>query len=201
LRLTALDTTARPDRTGPGAGSPEALPSQVALELRGLQCTRGDRPLFTDLSASVRPGEMLRVQGPNGSGKTSLLRMICGLARPSHGEILWHGRPVAAQREEFNARLVYLGHAPALKDELSALENLGASSGLGGLRCSAAEARAALADAGLRGREHLPARLLSQGQRKRAGLARLALGTASMLWVLDEPFNALDDAACAWLQA
>ncbi len=172
----------------------------LALELRDLRCVRGERLLFTAVSASVRTGEMLRVHGANGSGKTSLLRMICGLSRPTRGEILWLGRPIASLREELNARLVYLGHAPALKDELSALENLQASSGLAGQPCTLADANAALAQAGLRGREHLPARLLSQGQRKRASLARLALSTEASLWVLDEPFNALDDAACSWLQ-
>ena len=172
----------------------------TALELRDLRCVRGERLLFSAVSVSVRAGEMLRVHGANGSGKTSLLRMICGLARPTRGEILWLGQPIASLRDELNARLVYLGHAPALKDELSALENLQASSGLAGQPCTLQGANAALAQAGLRGREHQPARLLSQGQRKRASLARLALSTEASLWVLDEPFNALDDAACSWLQ-
>ena len=172
----------------------------AALELRGLACVRGDRTLFSDVSAEVQPGQMLRVQGENGAGKTSLLRMICGLAAPLSGEILWLGRRIGRLREEFNLQLVYLGHAPALKDDLSALENLQASGGLAGLTCSEQDAAAALALAGLRGRERLPARVLSQGQRKRAALARLALSHAAALWVLDEPFNALDDAACTWLQ-
>jgi heme exporter protein A len=171
-----------------------------ALELRTLRCVRGERLLFDGVSALVPAGQMLRVLGANGSGKTSLLRMICGLARPTRGEILWLGQPIAELREDFNTRLIYLGHAPALKDELSALENLRASSGLAGQPCSTEDAATALAQAGLRGREHLPTRLLSQGQRKRASLARLALGAAASLWVLDEPFNALDDAACSWLQ-
>ena len=172
----------------------------AALELLALQCVRGDRVLFGGVSASVRAGQMLRVQGANGAGKTSLLRMICGLAQPAAGRVLWLGQPIARLREEFNRQLVYLGHAPALKDDLSTLENLHASSGLAGLPCSPAEAAAALALAGLRGRERLPARVLSQGQRKRVALARLALSQTAALWVLDEPFNALDDAACTWLQ-
>ena len=172
----------------------------AALELRALQCVRGDRVLFGAISASVRAGQLLRVQGANGAGKTSLLRMICGLAQPTGGQVLWLGQPIARLREEFNRQLVYLGHAPALKDDLSALENLHAASGLAGLPCSHAEAAAALALAGLRGRERLPARVLSQGQRKRVALARLASSQAAALWVLDEPFNALDDAACIWLQ-
>ena len=172
----------------------------AALELRDLQCVRGDRLLFSGVCAAVRAGQLLRVLGANGAGKTSLLRMICGLAQPAAGELLWRGQPIARLRDEFNRQLVYLGHAPALKDDLSALENLHAGSGLTGQHCSAAGAAAALAQAGLHGRERLPARVLSQGQRKRAALARLALSDAPALWVLDEPFNALDEAACVWLQ-
>ena len=172
----------------------------AALDLRDLQCVRGTRTLFSGVSAVVEPGQMLRVQGENGSGKTSLLRIICGLSAPDSGEVLWQGQRIARLREEFNVQLVYLGHAPALKDDLSALENLQASGGLAGLACSEHEAATALAQAGLRGRERLPARVLSQGQRKRVGIARLALSTAAALWVLDEPFNALDEAAGIWLQ-
>lgn len=170
------------------------------LELRDLQCVRGTRTLFTAVCAVIERGQMLRVRGENGSGKTSLLRMVCGLSTPERGEIRWSGQALTQQRDAFNAQLIYIGHAPALKDDLSALENLQASIGLAGQAWSRHEALAALGQAGLRGREHLPARVLSQGQRRRAGLARLALGQAAGLWVLDEPFNALDDAACAWLQ-
>jgi heme exporter protein A len=172
----------------------------AALELHDLQCVRGARLLFSGVAASVRAGQMLRVQGENGSGKTSLLRMVCGLAAPSQGEVRWQGERITRLREEFNRQLVYLGHAPALKDDLSAIENLLAGAGLAGLACSAHEAKAALGQAGLGGREHLPARVLSQGQRKRVGIARLSLSASAPLWVLDEPFNALDDAACSWLQ-
>ncbi len=172
----------------------------VALELHDLQCVRGARALFSGVSVAVNAGQMLRVQGENGAGKTSLLRMVCGLSTPERGEVLWQGQRIARLREEFNLQLAYLGHAPALKDDLSALENLQASGGLAGLSCSESEATSALAQAGLRGRERLPVRVLSQGQRKRVGIARLALSTGAALWVLDEPFNALDEAACTWLQ-
>ena len=171
----------------------------TGLELRQVECVRGRRSLFKDLSLRVLPGQLLRLQGANGAGKTSLLRMICGLLAPASGEVLWRGQPVHALREEFGKDLVYLGHAAALKDDLSALENLVAGSVLGGTAVSAPSARAALAAAGLKGRERAPARVLSQGQRKRVALARLVLGGASPLWVLDEPFNALDTAATAWL--
>jgi heme exporter protein A len=178
------------------------------LELRGLRCVRGSRALFGGVSAKASPGQMLRVQGENGSGKTSLLKMICGLAAPVEGEIFWRGRPIRASgesREEFHEHLVYIGHAAALKDDLSAIENLRASTGLAGLACSKHEAAEALAHAGLDGFDRLAVRMLSQGQRKRVSLARLALtqpGTrrTPMLWVLDEPFDALDADACEWLK-
>jgi heme exporter protein A len=172
----------------------------AVLELRALECVRGDRPLFSGVSARVRAGQLLWVRGANGAGKTSLLRMICGLAAPSRGEILWLGRPVSQAREEFNTQQVYLGHCAALKDDLSALENLQAAGGLAGLECSRHDAAGALAQAGLRGCERVPARALSQGQRQRTVLARLVLSSAVALWVLDEPFNALDSGAAQWLQ-
>ncbi len=171
----------------------------TGLELRQVECVRGQRSLFKGLDLTVLPGHLLRLQGANGAGKTSLLRMICGLLAPAQGEVLWRGRRIGALREEFSKDLVYLGHAAALKDDLSALENLVTASVLGGRQVDAAQARGALAAAGLGGRERAPARVLSQGQRKRVGLARLVLSSSSPLWVLDEPFNALDHAATAWL--
>ncbi len=171
----------------------------TGLELRQVECVRGQRSLFKGLDLTVLPGHLLRLQGANGAGKTSLLRMICGLLAPAQGEVLWRGRHIGALREEFSKDLVYLGHAAALKDDLSALENLVTASVLGGRQVDAAQARGALAAAGLGGRERAPARVLSQGQRKRVGLARLVLSSSSPLWVLDEPFNALDHAATAWL--
>ena len=168
------------------------------LELRDLACVRGRRRLFQGLSATLRPGQLLRVSGANGAGKTSLLRMLCGLLAPAQGQVLWQGQQLKREREDFHRQLVYLGHAAALKDELTPLENLQVAARLGGAAPDEAAARRALADAGLAGREHLPSRVLSQGQRRRAALARLPLAQAG-LWVLDEPFNALDTAATAWL--
>jgi heme exporter protein A len=144
------------------------------------------------------PGQLLRVAGANGAGKTSLLRMLCGLLAPAQGQVLWQGQSVHKAREEFHRQLIYIGHGAALKDDLSPLENLQVGMRLGGAAPARASLLQALADAGLRGREHVPSRILSQGQRRRAALARLPLGQAA-LWVLDEPFNALDSAATAWL--
>ena len=169
------------------------------LMLANVACTRGVRTLFSGITHSVMPGELLRVQGPNGAGKTSLLRMLCGLLAPTEGDVLWCGKKLTDQRETFGHSLVYLGHAAALKDELSPLENLLDACALGGQRAEASAALAALKAAGLRGHERTSARRLSQGQRRRSALARLALSQNAPLWVLDEPFNALDTAATAWL--
>ncbi len=171
------------------------------LELHAVACVRGGRTLFSDVNLALQPGELLRVSGVNGAGKTSLLRMLCGLLAPAQGRVLWQGQPIASLRDEFNRQLVYVGHAAALKDELSALENLQTAGVLGGVVSTDSDALAALAQAGLRGRERVPARTLSQGQRRRVALARLELSSAAKLWVLDEPFNALDNAATAWLLA
>lgn len=169
------------------------------IQLRDLTCVRGNRALFANLSLQVDPGELLRVHGANGAGKTSLLRMLCGLLLPTHGQVLWRGLPLSSQREDFGRELVYLGHAAALKNELSPLENLLDACALGGRTPGVPAALAALKGAGLRGYEHTEVRRLSQGQRRRSALARLTLSQNAPLWVLDEPFNALDTAATAWL--
>ena len=156
---------------------------------------RGERTLFQNLSFTLGSGELLRIGGPNGSGKTSLLRIACGLLEPEQGEVRWGGENVRRLKEEFWARLLYLGHANALKDDLTATENLEIACTLAGLVADGRRIAAALARLGLEGRENLPARVLSQGQRRRVALARLALSEAAPLWVLDEPFTALDAAA------
>ena len=171
------------------------------LELQGLACARGGRSLFSGVDLTLQPGQLLRVGGVNGAGKTSLLRLLCGLLAPAQGQVRWGDQNIVGLRDEFNRQLVYIGHAAALKDDLSALENLQAACVLGGHHCSDGEALGALAQAGLRGRERVPARTLSQGQRRRVALARLELAAGARLWVLDEPFNALDSAATAWLLA
>ena len=166
------------------------------LEVTALAAARGDRVLFADLAFSVGPGELLQVTGRNGTGKTTLLRLLARLARPEAGEIRWDGRPVAALGDEFFADLCYLGHAPAIKDDLTAEENLSVSAGIAGIAIGPDDARAALGEVGLTGRGQLPGRVLSQGQRRRVALAQLCLGRRR-LWLLDEPLAALDSEAAS----
>ncbi len=161
------------------------------LSVSDLSCVRGDKRLFTGVSFTLKAGEWLHLQGDNGTGKTSLLRIVCGLAHAHGGTVAWHGQPIGDDADAFRTSLAYLGHHLALKDELSALENLQADAGTAGRNLDSTHALAALAQLGLRGREHLPVRVLSQGQKRRAALARL-IASQSTLWVLDEPFVALD---------
>jgi heme exporter protein A len=171
------------------------------LEAQNLAATRGDTTLFSELSFALAPGALLRLTGANGSGKTSLLRALCGLLMPSAGEVRWNGENIRALREEYWKHLAYVGHADALKDDLTVEENLAIGCALTGLQVPASRARAAIESLGLAGRERLPARVLSQGQRRRAALARLAVSEALPLWILDEPFAALDTAAVERVQS
>ncbi|MCC7152489.1 MAG: cytochrome c biogenesis heme-transporting ATPase CcmA [Rubrivivax sp.] len=172
---------------------------RAVLAAHDFEARRGRRVLFSALTLAVAPGQLLRVLGANGAGKTTLLRMLVGLTLPAAGRVTWLGRPITADRDAFHRALVYLGHGAALKDDLSARENLVSLLALAGHRCDDAQADRALGAAGLAGCERLPARVLSAGQRRRVALARLALAAGQALWVLDEPFNALDVAAVDWL--
>lgn len=162
------------------------------LSLVDISCARGDRILFSGANLDLQPGQALYVTGSNGAGKTSLLRLLSGLATPEHGEVCWSGEPIRHLREEFARHLLFLGHAAALKDELSATENLVISAAISGRHVSSEQAITALWAFGLKGREDLPTRVLSAGQRRRVSLARLLLPEPPTLWVLDEPFTALD---------
>lgn len=169
------------------------------IEASHLTCVRGSRRLFHALSFSLQPGELLHVQGPNGSGKTSLFRILAGLAVPHAGKVLWQGRPIADQREEYASGMLYLGHQPAVKDALGVMENLQVSCRLGGIEATLASLKQALDAVGLSACARLPARVLSQGQRRRLALARLWLGERP-LWLLDEPYTALDAKATQMLE-
>ena len=171
------------------------------LEVQDLACMRGGRPLFRALSFAVQTGELLWVEGRNGAGKTSLLRLVCGLGEPDSGKVLWRGAPVRGHREAFFADLLYLGHLNALKDDLSVMENLSLASRLAGVDASPAAVEAALAAAGIAALGARAVRTLSQGQRRRAALARLWLPEPRPLWILDEPFSALDTEAVERLAA
>ncbi|WP_300340840.1 cytochrome c biogenesis heme-transporting ATPase CcmA [Accumulibacter sp.] len=164
------------------------------LEASNLECVRGERRLFADVGFRLEGGEMLYVQGSNGSGKTSLLRMLCALTPAASGEIRWRGKPIGRLGEEFRSELCYLGHQNAIKEELTPLENLRSSAQLAQESLDPDAALDALELVGLRGREDLPCRYLSQGQKRRAALARL-VNERRPLWVLDEPYVALDTAA------
>jgi heme exporter protein A len=165
-----------------------------------LECVRGDRRLFRDVNFSLAPGTLLQVTGPNGSGKTSLLRIICGLSSPESGEIRWHGANIRSLDEEYSRSITYIGHRIAVKEELNSLENLRISSGLAGYELTHARAKQALARVGLAGRENLPARFLSEGQRRRSALARL-VNCSALLWVLDEVLASLDHAAITLVES
>ena len=167
------------------------------LEAAGLDCERSGRTLFRDLTFSVARGDLVRVAGPYGSGKTSLLRILCGLLAPTQGEVRWRGTPIRRLAEEYSRDLVYIGHASALKDELTPYENLDIACRLAGVQVH----RAALAWAlGALAVPDLPVRKLSQGQRRRAALARLLVSEGVPLWLLDEPFTALDAAAAGYAE-
>jgi heme exporter protein A len=167
----------------------------MTLQAYQLACTRGERNLFTDVHFEVKAGDALRIAGTNGSGKTSLLRLLSGLAFPAEGEVRWNGENVRNVREEFCSQLIYLGHANGVKDDLAAWENLVVAATLSGYPISREQAWQALELVGLGEVGNLPTRSLSQGQRKRVALARLWLDTTTRLWILDEPFTALDKGA------
>jgi len=168
------------------------------LSVSNLTCVRGDQTLFSGVSFDLNAGQWLHLEGANGSGKTSLLRIATGFTPPTQGEVRWRGRLLTEAQDGFHSELLYLGHALALKDELSALENLEADAAIAGRAFVQRDAVSALQNLGLRGRTRLPVRVLSQGQKRRVALARLMLQSAP-LWVLDEPFVALDAQAQAWV--
>jgi heme exporter protein A len=173
------------------------------LSVEKVHVWRGDRHVLKGVSLAVRPRQLLHIRGPNGTGKTTLLRVVCGLLRPEDGLVSWLGQPISSVRSEYQAALAYASHEPALKGDLTALENLKFAVGLK-RRVTAGELRESLERTGVGACADLPARVLSAGQRRRVSMARILAMSAS-LWLLDEPFTNLDavgtDLTAALLQS
>lgn len=172
----------------------------MSLEVKNLQCIRGDRELFTDLTFCVEANQLVMLEGQNGSGKTTLLRTLCGLYLQEQGEVLWDGVSIKKQDEAYRRELLYLGHLNGIKADLTVLENLRINSALSGEYPTTEELMTALDTIGLYAFEDFPSSQLSQGQKRRVALARLLISKAT-LWILDEPFVALDIAAVELLQS
>lgn len=161
----------------------------ATLALNKVSCIRSGRTLFSGLDLQLPGGQLLRVAGANGAGKTSLLRLLAGLSQPDAGEVRWNGEKIGS--EAFRRELMYLGHRAAVKEDLTALENVQFAAEMDGVKITEEQAQHALVRFGLAGREELPVRFLSAGQKRRVLLARTVTRPAK-LWILDEPFTALD---------
>lgn len=170
-----------------------------ALCVEKVHVWRGDLHVLQGVSARIEPRELLHISGPNGTGKTTLLRVVSGLLRPEQGSVTWLGQSIAAIRTDYQAALAYASHEPALKGDLTALENLQFTVGLK-RRVTADELRAALARTGVAGCADLPARVLSAGQRRRVAMARV-LAMRATVWLLDEPYTNLDAAGSELVSA
>lgn len=164
------------------------------LSVSNISCVRADHTLFSGVGFAVAPGECLHLEGGNGVGKTSLLRILAGFSPAAQGEVRWQGELLGSSACRLRQDVLYLGHQLALKEELNAIENLQAGASIAGTPVSRDAALGALQGLGLGSRAALPVRVLSQGQKRRVALARLVLNTQP-LWLLDEPFVALDGSA------
>lgn len=169
------------------------------LSAHDLACERSERLLFQRLNFQLGRAQLLLVQGGNGQGKTSLLRLLTGLNRPDSGEVRWRGEPISRGRETYHREMAYLGHANGIKDELNPLENLRFNQGLHSRLFEPDQAVATLKRLGLSRCLDLPCRALSFGQRRRVALSALLLSGAS-LWILDEPLTGLDAHAVALVE-
>jgi heme exporter protein A len=185
----------------PAAAPPPGPTDAPLLRSIALAGRRGDRRLFEGLTLALHPGEIVWLRGRNGRGKTTLLRLLAGLSTPESGAIELAGRPLRAAGAEGRRLLLYVAHANALKDDLSATEALRFLARLGGADPDAAALAQALARLGMASRATAPVRTLSQGQRRRVALARLALPGPARVWLLDEPYDALDDRGIAVLDS
>lgn len=164
-----------------------------------LACERGEQLLFKNLGFELQAGEALLVRGGNGRGKTSLLRILCGLSAPAAGAVSWRGAPISRVHESYGREMAYIAHANGIKDELTPVENLRLAAALGGRELDAETATTALAQIGLARCMDLPARVLSFGQRRRVALAGL-LTAGALLWILDEPLTGLDVSGVAMVE-
>jgi heme exporter protein A len=170
-----------------------------ALTIHDLACERSERLLFKGLSFGLSASQLLLVQGGNGQGKTSLLRLLTGLGRPDAGEVRWRGESIARCRDRYHREMAYLGHANGIKDDLTPVENLRFHVALHGRLFEQAQALDTLKRLGLSRCLDLPCRALSFGQRRRVALSALLLAGAS-LWILDEPLTGLDVTAVALVE-
>jgi heme exporter protein A len=183
--------------TAAAVATPTPLPTLSAVDL---SCRRGNRVLFKGINLHVRPGEVTWLRGRNGCGKTTLLRVAAGLSPPEAGRMLWDETPVR-RSERFRRERVYIGHSNALKDDLSVTESLQFLARLHDRPSDEPALRAAMHRVGIDHRRGALVRTLSQGQRRRAALARLALERQPTLWILDEPYDALDSDGVACVNA
>ncbi|WP_095499667.1 cytochrome c biogenesis heme-transporting ATPase CcmA [Paraferrimonas haliotis] len=167
------------------------------LSTRKLTCIREERILFDELSFDICAGDIVQIEGPNGSGKTSLLRIMAGLSRPYAGDILYKEQPITEERDAYNADLLYFGHLPGVKSELTAEENLDFNLKISGY--DGFDTREILSKVNLTGFEEAPAGHLSAGQHRRTALARL-WNSDCKIWILDEPFTAIDKKGVAELE-
>jgi heme exporter protein A len=165
------------------------------LAAHRLACRRGRRLLFKGLEMSLDRGSVTWLRGTNGSGKTSLMRILAGLSHADEGEVTWDGVPLRRAGSDAHRAMIYIGHSNALKDDLTLVEAVAFLAVLAGVDEARARAHAALEQVGLANRRDAPVRTLSQGQRRRGSLARLVLDERPRTWVLDEPFDALDAAS------
>lgn len=170
------------------------------LTVNNLSVIRDDLPLFQSLSFTLEAGDILQIEGENGAGKTTLLRIIAGLGKSHSGEVLWHGEPIASQRDTYHQAMLFIGHLPGIKRELTALENLRFYQKMVGKVTSEETLLTVLAKVGLVGREDLAVSQLSAGQQRRVALARLWLSDHP-LWILDEPLAAIDKQGVKVLEA
>ncbi|NOI09617.1 cytochrome c biogenesis heme-transporting ATPase CcmA [Vibrio alginolyticus] len=161
------------------------------LEVSNLTAIRDERVLFENLQFEIKPGELVQIEGRNGTGKTTLLRIVIGLGDREEGVIKWKGEEVEKSRDVFHQDLLFLGHQTGVKRELTALENLRFYQSIQNNRSSDEEIFIALTQVGLAGREDVPVAQLSAGQQRRVALARLWL-SKQILWILDEPLTAID---------